>query len=66
MGEYLVSNITYPATQYEPTESPPTGAPVYHEDREVTLSATTGSQMFRTYNAQPLKIGGTGTRIALV
>jgi hypothetical protein len=52
MGEYLVSNITYPATQYEPTESPPTGAPVYHEDREVTLSATTGSQMFRTYNAQ--------------
>jgi hypothetical protein len=52
MGEYLVSNITYPATQYEPTEEPPTGTPVYHEDREVTLSATTGSQMFRTYNAQ--------------
>jgi hypothetical protein len=52
MGEYLVSNITYPATQYEPTETPPTGTAVYHEDREVTLSATTGSQMFRTYNAQ--------------
>jgi hypothetical protein len=49
---YLVSNIEYPAVQFEPTEVPPTGAPVYHEDREVTLNETTGSQMFRTYNAE--------------
>jgi|HubBroStandDraft_2_1064218.scaffolds.fasta_scaffold03472_3 hypothetical protein len=52
MGIYLVSNIEYPATQYEPTETPLTGAPVYHEDREVTLSGVIGSQMYRTYNAQ--------------
>ncbi len=42
-------NGPYPAVQYEPTE---TGTPVYHEDREVTLASATGSQMFRTYNAQ--------------
>ena len=51
MGNVPV-NGPYPAVQYEPTESPPTGIPVYHEDREVTLSVVIGSQMFRTYNAQ--------------
>jgi hypothetical protein len=51
MGDYLVSNIEYPATQYEPTTPEENG--VYHEDREVTVSSPTpGSQMFRTYNAQ--------------
>jgi hypothetical protein len=51
MGNVPV-NGPYPAVQYEPTETPPTGTPVYHEDREVTLASATGSQMFRTYNAQ--------------
>jgi hypothetical protein len=51
MGSYLVSNIEYPATQYEPAAPEVNG--VYHEDREVNLSGVAGdSQMYRTYNAQ--------------
>ena len=51
MGNYLVSNIEYPATQYEPASPEANG--VYHEDREVNLSgAVGGSQMYRTYNAE--------------
>lgn len=46
----IIINNAYPAVQYEPTET--TGTPVYHEDREVTLTGAAGSQMFRTYNAQ--------------
>jgi hypothetical protein len=48
---YLVSNIEFPATEYEPL--PPEVNGVYHEDREVNLSGEVGaSQMYRTYNAQ--------------
>jgi len=48
---YLVSNIEYPASQYEPLEPEING--VYHEDREVNASGDVGaSQMYRTYNAQ--------------
>lgn len=51
MGNYLVSNIAYPASQYEPLAPEDNG--VYHEDREVNPSGAVGaSQMFRTYNAQ--------------
>lgn len=48
---YLISNIEYPATMYEPILPEVNG--VYHEDREVNLTGTAGdSQMYRTYNAQ--------------
>ena len=48
---YLVSNIEYPASQYEPLEPEING--VYHEDREVNASGDVGaSQMYSTYNAQ--------------
>src|ERR1700677_1655942 len=48
---YLVSNIEYPATLYEPAAPEVNGA--YHEDPEVNLSGDVGaSQMYRTYNAQ--------------
>lgn len=51
MGMYLVSNIEYPASQYEPLAPEVNG--VYHEDREVNLSGAVGaSQMYRTYNAK--------------
>ncbi|HLY00959.1 MAG TPA: hypothetical protein VKR56_00530 [Candidatus Cybelea sp.] len=47
---YLVSNIEYPATLYEPALPEING--VYHEDREVNLTGVPGqSQMYRTYNA---------------
>ncbi|HVR45248.1 MAG TPA: hypothetical protein VMT95_01215 [Candidatus Binatia bacterium] len=36
-----------PGTTYTPSET----NGVYHEDREVTVSSTVGSQMFRAYNA---------------
>jgi hypothetical protein len=48
---YLVSNIEYPATLYEPIAPEVNG--VYHEDREVNVSGDVGaSQMYRTYNAE--------------
>jgi hypothetical protein len=48
---YLISNIEYPATLYEPAAPEANG--VYHEDREVNLSGAVGaSQMYRTYNAR--------------
>jgi hypothetical protein len=48
---YLVSNIEYPASQYEPLAPEING--VYHEDREVNISGDVGaSQMYRTYNAK--------------
>jgi hypothetical protein len=54
---YLVSNIEYPATLYEPAAPEVNG--VYHEDREVNLSGAVGaSQMYRTYNAQLNPAGG--------
>jgi hypothetical protein len=65
MGNYLVSNIEYPASQYEPIAPEVNG--VYHEDREVNVSGAVGaSQMYRTYNAKFLpastswEIGTTG------
>jgi hypothetical protein len=47
---YLVSNIGYPATQYEPAAPETNG--VYHEDREVNITGAVGaSLMYRTFNA---------------
>lgn len=44
----VIINNAYPAVQLEATEA----SSVYHEIREVTLSAAQGSQMYETYNAE--------------
>lgn len=46
--------VEYPGVEYIPA-APESGG-VYHEDREVAL--TSGSQMYRTYNAQFIKSAG--------
>ncbi len=46
----VVINNNYPGVNYEPTET--TGTPLYHEDREVSLTGGPGSQQYRTVNAQ--------------
>jgi hypothetical protein len=44
----LIATGNDPGTQYHPSET----SGVYHEDREVTVSGGSGSQMWRVYNAQ--------------
>jgi hypothetical protein len=68
---YLVSNIAYPAVQYEPLGPEENG--VYHEDREITLPSGPGSQMWRVYGAtfNPTStewdfVGGVSTAYATV
>ena len=54
MGNLIASGQN-PGTEYQPAETDG----VYHEDREVTVSGSPGSQMYRTYNAQFEILGST-------